>query len=90
MESIVKETERDPDMKKLKDFLKKGHSHTQDPDLKPYTKFVDKLMITQTGIVMKEERIILPPSLIEKALKKAHQGSHPGITNMKRRIRSHF
>ena len=90
MESIVKETERDPVMKKLKDFLKKGHSHTQDPDLKPYTKFVDKLMITQTGIVMKEERIILPPSLIEKALKKAHQGSHPGITNMKRRIRSHF
>ena len=39
---------------------------------------------------MKGDKIFLPDKLIERALKKAHQGGHPGITNLKRRVRSHF
>jgi len=40
--------------------------------------------------MMKGDRIILPSNLVSKALKKAHQGGHPGMSCMKRRMRSHF
>ena len=39
---------------------------------------------------MKDEKIILPEALHDIAIKKAHQGAHPGMSGMKRRLRSHF
>ena len=50
----------------------------------------DKLTITDTGLIMKDDQIIIPQSLIKTAIRKAHQGGHPGMTSMKRRLRSHF
>ena len=39
---------------------------------------------------MKGDKIVLPQSLHAEAIAKAHQGGHPGMSGMKRRIRSHF
>ena len=39
---------------------------------------------------MRGERIVLPPSLSNRAIRKAHQGGHPGESNLKRRLRMHF
>ena len=33
---------------------------------------------------------MLPECLLDEAIGKAHQGSHPGMTSMKRRLRIHF
>ena len=34
--------------------------------------------------------MVLPTSLVNTAISKAHQGGHPGETNLKRRLRYHF
>jgi len=51
---------------------------------------MEQLTITENGLIMKKNKIILPEALIERAMTKAHQGSHPGISSMKRRLRAHF
>ena len=33
---------------------------------------------------------VLPPSLVNRAIRKAHQGGHPGESNLKRRLRMHL
>ena len=48
------------------------------------------LTVSDEGFILKGEKIALPEKLHLKALKKAHQGGHPGMTGMKRRLRSHF
>ena len=50
----------------------------------------NQISISDSGILMKEDKMILPESLLKTALHKAHQGGHPGTQAMKRRIRSHF
>ena len=39
---------------------------------------------------MMGEKILLPNSMIKTAIQKAHQGGHPGMTTLKRRICTHF
>ena len=39
---------------------------------------------------MKDEKIVLPASLYDLAIRKAHQGAHPGTSGMKRRLSCHF
>jgi hypothetical protein len=58
--------------------------------LKPYGKIFNQLAISNSGIILKENKITLPQTLIDVVIKKAHQGGHPGITSFKRRIRAHF
>ena len=50
----------------------------------------DKLTISDEGLILKGEKIVLPSKLIKSALEKAHQGGHPGMNGMKIRLRSHF
>ena len=88
IKDLVEETQRDPTLTKLNKCLIKGKI-SDDPLLKPYNN-LDQITSLDSGIMMKREKIILPSSLVRKAIMKAHQGSHTGITAMKRRIRSHF
>ena len=91
--NIVKESESDPVLCQIRKALRKGYPPKLDKNncqLKPYVKCWDQLTITAEGLLLKGDKIILPKSLKELAIKKAHQGSHPGITTMKRRLRSHF
>ena len=39
---------------------------------------------------MKNDRIILPKILQTKAISLVHKGSHPGVSQMERRLRYHF
>ena len=41
-------------------------------------------------LVLKGDKIVLPSNLHDTALSKAHQGGHPGMNGLKRRLRSHF
>ena len=57
---------------------------------KQYRNNLHSMTISDSGLVMKDEKMILPRSLWDLAIEKAHQGGHPGETKMKSRIRNHF
>ena len=90
MENIVKKTMEDKSLKKLKRQVHKGYIPKTCKELAPYRKVFEQITVSDEGIVLKGEKIILPHSLLNTAIRKAHQGGHPGINAMKRRIRSHF
>ena len=88
--NIIRATKEDPILTKLASSIRKGYINPNDTDLKPYAKILEQMTISDSGIILKENKIILPSKLIQVVIKKAHQGGHPGMTSMKRRIRAHF
>ncbi len=87
---IIKETNKDPLLSSLKECIRKGYIPKSDKTLVPFQKIFTDLTISDEELVLKGEKIVLPSSLHDLALSKAHQGGHPGMTGLKRRIRSHF
>ena len=91
MTKIIKETAKDPTLLQLKECILQGYiPATKKLPLKPYKNIFKELTISDEGLILKQHQIILPQSLWKKAFEKAHQGSHPGVSSMKRRLRSHF
>ena len=87
---IIKESNKDSTLIQLKAALKRKSARNPSLALEPYKKILHEITVSDEGMVMRGERIILPQTLIGRALQKAHQGSHPGMSCLKRRIRSHF
>ena len=87
---VIKETASDPVLSKLLTLLLAGHMappREGDLDLlKPYFPIWQELS-TAGGMVLKGEKIVLPESLIEDAIKIAHEG-HMGIQRTKHYLRS--
>ena len=90
LDRIKEETGKDEVLQKLVGALEKGYIASKDPELKPYKQVFHCLTLSDEGLVLKDAQIVLPHSLRKLALSKAHQGGHPGINGLKRRIRSHF
>ncbi len=90
MQRIIEETSKDPTLIKLDQQIKKGFIPKSLTDLSPYRKFFDELSISDVGLILKGDKIILPEKLWQVAIKKAHQGGHQGMNCLKRRIRRHF
>ena len=87
---LIEETNKDPVLRSLKNFMRKGYLPKSKKHLAPYSKIWDQLTALDTGLIMKGEKIVLPEAMIKTAIEKAHQGGHPGMTTMKRRLRTHF
>ena len=77
-------------IRELKQSIRKGYIRKEKENLTQFRKIFDELGISDEELVMKGEIIILPESLWDIAITKAHQGAHPGMSGMRRRIRSHF
>ena len=90
VKDIIQETSKDETLIPLAKAVKKGYINKKDTKINHYQKFMEQLTIADNDLIMKRNKIILPEALIERAMSKAHQGSHPGITAMKRRLRAHF
>ena len=90
IERIIEETAKDPVLCQLKRHLKKGYIPSSLKELSPFRKVMDEITISDEGLLMKGEKIILPDALCHLAITKAHQGAHPGMNGMKRRLRTHF
>ena len=90
MDLIIKETRKDPVLKHLKNYICKGFIPKTDAKLKPYRSIFNELTVSDESLILKGERIVLPKTLWQKAVDKAHQGGHPGMHNLKRLLRSHF
>ena len=90
IENIQRHTERCTVLQKLKTYIQKGYIPKKDQNMSGFRKLFKELTVSEGGIILRGERIVLPASLAELAISKAHQGGHPGETNLKRRLRSHF
>jgi hypothetical protein len=87
---LIEQTKKDPLLSSLKKYIRKGYLPKSKRKLRAYTKVWDQLTILDSGLIMKGEKIVLPKTMIKAAIEKAHQGGHPGMTTMKRRLRTHF
>ena len=88
---IVSETEKDVTLQQLLKYHRKGYIPKNAGDQwKQYRNILHSLTVSDSGLLMKEEKIVLPKSLWNLAIDKAHQGGHPGETRMKARVRNHF
>ncbi len=61
-----------------------------DEQLRKFTSILPSITVTGNGILLKEERIILPQSLQKRAIELAHRGNHPGEIGLQQRLRYHF
>ena len=93
LDKIAKETEEDPvlhDLKKIVESRKRWIPNNSSSDLKKFSSILDIITTTPSGILLKDERIILPTKLQMEAIQLAHQGSHVGQSGLQRRLRYHF
>lgn len=90
METIIEATQNDQCLQQLKEAINKGYIPKSNTTLKPYRQVFNEITISDEGLILKKEKIILPESLWQTAVDKAHQGGHPGLSRLKRRLRSHF
>ena len=84
---IKKETQVDPVLSKVYNYIISGWPSVVDPTLVPFKTKRDELS-TQQGCILWGARVIVPPSLQEKVLQELHD-THPGISRMKALARSY-
>ena len=87
-DEVLQETNKDPELQALKHAISTGWSmkRSQIPaSLHPYWNFRDELMI-ESGILMKNTKVLIPETLKQKYLKQIHQG-HQGIEASRSRAR---
>ena len=63
---IIQETGKDEILIALAKAIKKGYISKKDTEINHYQKFMEQLTITENGLIMKKNKIILPEALIER------------------------
>ena len=84
---IKKETQLDPVLAQVYNYVVSGWPHVVDPRLVPF-KARQEESSTRHGCLLWGTRVIVPPSLQEKVLQELHD-THPGISRMKALARSY-
>ena len=87
-DEVLRETNKDKELQSLKHYISTGWpaKRSQIPvSLHPYWNFRDELMI-ESGILMKNSKVLIPETLKQKFLMQIHQG-HQGIEACRYRAR---
>ena len=87
-DEMLQETNKDEELQSLKHYISTGWpaKRSQIPvSLHPYWNFRDELTV-ESGILMKNSKVLIPESLKQKYLKQIHQG-HQGIEACRSRAR---
>ena len=84
---IKKETQLDPALAQVYNYVISGWPHVVDSSLVPFKTRKEELS-TRHGCLLWGARVIVPPSLQEKLLQELHD-THPGISQMKALARSY-
>ena len=90
---ISSETAKDETLSNLRTIVEKGQTFipkSANESLSRFQPILPQITVTGNGILLKDERMILPKSLHLEAIKLAHQGSHTGQSGIQRRLRYHF
>ena len=93
LNTIAKQTKEDPTLRELKNIIQSERrwiDKNAPNDLRKFAPILDTITTTNSGILLKDDRIILPVSLQKDAIELAHQGSHVGQSGLQRRLRYHF
>ena len=84
---IAVESSKDVEMQTLLAWISGKQKGTLPPCLVEYKHIFDELNATNNGIILRGQRILIPPKLREKVVTLAHTG-HQGIVKTKALIRS--
>ena len=90
---ISRITNKDVVLSKLKNIVKEGKGFigkNESPELRKFNPILSELSVTANGILFKDEWIVLPTELQQKAISLAHRGAHPDQSGIERRLRYHF
>lgn len=89
--SIQKETEKDPEMRKLKETIFKGNwqQNKRDPFIASYFSIREQIYVAE-GLIFRLDKIIVPQKLRRKTIKAAHSMGHLGMTKMKQMLRNRY
>ena len=92
IKEIAEHTTKDPVLYELRELIKSGKNYIpkNKPFLNPYREILSEITYVANGTLLKQDKIILPETLYEKAIKLAHSGAHPEQNGLIRRLRSHF
>ena len=84
---LAQETARDSSLSTLLRWIQEGPSlaNSEDPAISPY-KSIWESSYEQEGVLMYQDRVIVPPSLRRKVLENLH-AAHQGISTMEQRAR---
>ena len=92
-EQLHKPPTEDHTLQKIATLIKKGQSWIPKTELAEVQRFrpiLPQITVTENGIILKDEMIIVPTKFQERAIELAHKGAHPGQERLKRRLRYHF
>jgi len=83
-EEIITATAADPDIQDAIDSIRSGK-----PDRSsPFHQVMPELMVSSDGLVLRDTRVVLPQSLIQRAVDLAHSG-HQGVVKTKELLKRH-
>ena len=83
MSLMLSETANDNVIQKVIQLLKSGKlQHCKEKSVNSYKNIYSELTVSETGLLLRNRRIVLPKSLQEKAIIIAHEG-HLGMTKTK-------
>ena len=89
MARLIEHSKDDPTIEKLKQCVKLGHRIPMTADLKGYRQIAAELSISQDGLLMKGDTVVLPESLWQTVINCAHKG-HMGSKLCVRLIKEHY
>ena len=78
MQCIIKDSDKDPTLIKLNQQIQKGLTPKSLKDLTSFRNILNEPSISDIGLILKGDKIILLESLWQMAIQKAHQVGHPG------------
>ena len=89
---IAEHTQTDTILTKLKDLILDGKTYISKnlPELQTYRNIFSEITVLNNETLLKKDKIVLPASLVNKALSLSHSGAHPGRNGLIRRLRTHF
>ena len=89
LDSLISETQEDEILQEVKQVLFKNDWDKNSKHLHQFYVLRSSLCVSDEGLLMFEDRVVVPESLKEKILAQAHEG-HAGSTKMKEILRSYF
>ena len=81
--------QEDEQLLKLKKYIKQGFISKDDQEYMKQLKNVFQELSTLDDLVFREERIVLPRALEQRAIQVAHDG-HPGVMSTKTLLKQYF
>ena len=89
---ITELTQTDTTLTKLKDRILDGRTYIPKNllELQAFRSILSEITVLCNGTLLKQDKIVMSASLVNKSLSLAHSGAHPGRNGLIRRLRTHF